>query len=404
MNNIKAFIYYIIPTILIIGISGIPFFMSDSFLIFTLIYFSVILGNNKKSKISLRSILIISFFAILFLIQFFIFENFSSSTFVGVLLRIFLGLCYFKILGLRFLFYWSKVNYFIIISSLIIYITINLFPEAHRVLFDLAYQNTGDWIDTKTIFIYQFSPISELYRNIGPFWEPGAYSFFLALSLYFNLFLKRDSLSSNWIIIVTLLSTVSTTGYIALALILFYYVVLRSNIKLLILPIFLFGILNFYLSSEILNDKIAIQLSELENSKVVSGESRFVSFVRDIDDIKSNFFFGTGFFLKNRFNSSPYRTNSNSNFTNMIVSLGFLGSVFYFGLLYKGLGNFLTFGLKSGVWSNHRRNLTRKDIQKLNISLFSIILLISFSEMVLSMSFTYGFLFFSKNNLIFKYD
>ena len=57
-------------------------------------------------------------------------------------------------------------------------------------------------------------------RNWGPFWEPGAYQAFLNVALIFTLFI-REKKGKHWILssivfTVAVISTLSTTGYLAL--------------------------------------------------------------------------------------------------------------------------------------------------------------------------------------------
>lgn len=70
-------------------------------------------------------------------------------------------------------------------------------------------------------------------RNWGPFWEPGAYQSFLNLALIFTLFCRRIStkyrIFSAVIFIITILSTLSTTGYLALFFIFLAYIFNNKN-------------------------------------------------------------------------------------------------------------------------------------------------------------------------------
>jgi hypothetical protein len=98
-----------------------------------------------------------------------------------------------------------------------------------------------------------------------------------------------------------------------------------------------------FLNSDFLKDKVTSQFEEAKFIDSVNGEPRFVSIIRDYNDLEKTWVTGTGFYLKNRFYYSPWRTNSNCGFTDIVVKLGFLGSLLYFILLYKGTSKILKY-------------------------------------------------------------
>lgn len=64
-------------------------------------------------------------------------------------------------------------------------------------------------------------------RNKGPFWEPGRYTVFLTIALLIGLYQKNESLLSfsNLMILIANITTFSTTGYVAMALLMIGYIV-----------------------------------------------------------------------------------------------------------------------------------------------------------------------------------
>lgn len=74
----------------------------------------------------------------------------------------------------------------------------------------------------------------DFHRNAGPFWEPGMFACYLAISICILLFsdtIKFDKTKKNvyfFIFIITILSTSSTTGFLVLGLILSGYVIKQS--------------------------------------------------------------------------------------------------------------------------------------------------------------------------------
>src|SRR5690606_563550 len=55
----------------------------------------------------------------------------------------------------------------------------------------------------------------QIFRSSSIFWEPGAFSIYICLALYFELFvIKNKSLKRIIVLILSLITTFSTTGYI----------------------------------------------------------------------------------------------------------------------------------------------------------------------------------------------
>lgn len=88
-------------------------------------------------------------------------------------------------------------------------------------------------------------------RNIGIFWEPGLFAIMIAIALFFLIF--ESNKRSNFkllVLVLALISTYSTTGYILLSLIILAYVYARKNSNkwLILLATVLFvGIMAFFI-------------------------------------------------------------------------------------------------------------------------------------------------------------
>lgn len=67
---------------------------------------------------------------------------------------------------------------------------------------------------------YLFVHIAGLDRNLGLFWEPGAFQTFLCLALMLEVLEKRINVKKIILFLVTIITTFSTTGYIGIAFIL----------------------------------------------------------------------------------------------------------------------------------------------------------------------------------------
>lgn len=169
------------------------------------------------------------------------------------------------------------------------------------------------------ILIYSVQPtsMSLLYgiiipRNCGFAWEPGAFAVYLCLAIFINLFLvKKDKFSGRrfWILLITLLSTQSTTGYVIFLVIISYHF-LNKNMSLMILlsPIVLIFVIGFF-SLPFMSNKILEVFRQVNEEEMLIADSvinqvsyapgRFLSFRIALKDFFSNPLLGLGTVTEN---------------------------------------------------------------------------------------------------------
>lgn len=93
---------------------------------------------------------------------------------------------------------------------------------------------------------YEDAGLFGLDRNCGCCWEPGMFASFLIMAIFFNLCRTKNKLIDNtslYILLVALFTTFSTTGYVALIIILtthFFYdtKLLKNEKNLILIPVF----------------------------------------------------------------------------------------------------------------------------------------------------------------------
>ena len=81
------------------------------------------------------------------------------------------------------------------------------------------------------LFVYEVGML----RNCGFFWEPGAFQVFLNLALLIEISRKEPNKRRIGLLLLSVVTTFSTTGYIALALIFMLYLVKTENVDTKIL-------------------------------------------------------------------------------------------------------------------------------------------------------------------------
>lgn len=206
------------------------------------------------------------------------------------------------------------------------------------------------------IIFYSIQPASQImvqnsltYRNCGFAWEPGGFAVFLVLAIFIHLFFIRSEVKFNlrfWILVIALLSTQSTTGYVIFILMMIFYL-FQKNIKivLLLFPALILGIV-LMASLPFMRDKILLYFEEAGNVDIIVEQSvgnpisrnpqRFASFVIAFRDFKNNPVFGYGGQTEERWYT---KINSNispiSGIGNLLAQYGLVGFIFFIALLIK---------------------------------------------------------------------
>ncbi len=187
---------------------------------------------------------------------------------------------------------------------------------------------------------------TERWRNSGPFWEPGAYGGYLMLIPLFFLneldYFKHHKFKTA-VLILSLLSTMSTTAYLAFG-IYFGYLTLKSKLKILLVPVFLLFSIVVYSEFSFLKEKI---LSEIERAETLDAEyhgQRFAVLHFDLHYIQKHPWIGNGFLESTRYSDHLYLIDAFRNdeveghgngFSNFIASMGLITFFMYFMLIYN---------------------------------------------------------------------
>jgi len=204
------------------------------------------------------------------------------------------------------------------------------------------------------IIIYSIQPYAQVIasnsaiaRNCGFAWEPGGFAVFLNIALFVNIFYTSTGKKFNarfWILLLALLSSQSTTGYVIFILIMIFYF-LQKNIRyillffpVLILLITIMTSLPFMREKIVQNFKEASQVDILVEESIgresAVGPQRFASFAIAFRDFVDNPLFGYGgegeerWFRKINSNIVPI-----SGIGNLLAQYGLSGFIFFMSIL-----------------------------------------------------------------------
>lgn len=366
---------------LLISISGNPFFNTDQFLIFTFLL-SLSVFIYRKKKFTYSSVTFFSLFVLVTILQAIKFDYFPILTYGGIYLKVFIAYLIVKILNFKFITVYVKVFYFISLISLMCYGLTNILPGT---LSSFLINTSPDSLYPRYSFYGLYTLIETFeYRNCGPFWEAGAFSGYLIMTLVFNYFghyKKRKRI--HFVLLISLITTFSSTGY--LCAFIFYFLTNYKIIKSLFLKtiiFFLFLIGGYFAISSIsfLGPKIQNEISKFKNtSDLNSDSSRLFSLVKDFDDIKGHALIGRGFHASTRFKFKIENQIRTFGLSDIAVKLGLPFFIYMMFLAYSSFKSYLSF---NGINSNI-----------ITISVFVTFFLTLFSQAYFNYSLFWCFLF-----------
>ena len=303
MKNSVSYQDYLYGVILIMT-SGNPFFRSK--LLLSIIFFILLstLNYNKDYKFFKLLSIFYLFSASIFIIQYFQWNEFPISFAAGYFVKVGIG---------AILFYKLRMNLSLVLWKVVVYGSLFAFP------FYLWHFFVGNTFDVFSVMFYTVRDIysgESVLRNSGFCWEPGVFQIYINMVLFLNL----NSLSKfkKWeliILVISLLTTFSTTGYLVFFLILVLYLYSSKDrfafkIKPLITIVsilFIVLFISIYSNMQFLDNKISNQTAQISTFDGNYSSNRFLTFLFDMKYIKMNPILGNGYNFEMRFTENDKR-------------------------------------------------------------------------------------------------
>ncbi len=290
-------------------------------------------------------------FLLIFIIQYFNLGYLSAVNALGFLTKALIGAIVFFILKTRFAQIFYQVIFVLCLLSFPFFLL-------HILFGDDVLRNFFLGANTESVGLYTFRPQTveeSSLRNSGMFWEPGAFQAFINLCLFMNFYrmpyLLAHKKFSLCVIVLALITTQSTTGYIIFAMTIGAYILIYSNInKMLIaamLALFVGACIYLFFTLDFLGEKVERQYEESVQLEGDFDPSRFGALLFDLHYIKKNPLTGNGFRPITRFADHPILIVQEENgeflghgngFSDFIASAGILGMFWYFYTLGKFRG------------------------------------------------------------------
>ena len=221
MNRREVYVNYIMVYLLLFTSGSLRYFQSpDKFLILTFIASVLMWILFTERKINKGFILyVVMFSGFQLIINLYTEGGLSLSSIISTSMRLILAYLVLKIVGRDFAATYVRLIVLLAVASLFGYLsdTFGLFGNLIRMLPRLDDAGYGG-------FLYLFQFQHHIGRNNSIFFEPGAYQAFLNAGLFLLFFVKMEfSLKRQRIyisiLLATLLTTFSTTGFLIFAII-----------------------------------------------------------------------------------------------------------------------------------------------------------------------------------------
>ncbi len=351
-NNVSKFFtsqfFDYLLVYLLIATSGIMFFYrNDEHIVLGFILGAVIFFM-RKIKMDPAFFLIMLLFLAIEMLQMTYFNTYSPVSAMGTIAR--LGFAYFviKITNKNFINIYINIIYYTAIISLFFYLLtfqseitkfiIKNIAVYFQPIFPLPGHMNYAYSPNIIVYNYNYEHVA-WFRNVGPFWESGAFGVYLNIALLFNLVRNKNIFNRiNLVLLVSIFTTVSTAAYLALFFFITAYYLTRKDIKYKIVYIVLAGAVSLYgfFALPFMQEKIQ---QNIANSDTTT-KSRFGSAKADLKVFQMSPVFGLGRTEKIKEKMSKklgVTAHRNNGITGLLSSYGIIIFLFYFISYYYSI-------------------------------------------------------------------
>lgn len=375
----------------LVAVSGFPFFVSSVNNSIILMLFVLIIFLKRSILFNTKCLGIIGAFFIVEMLHHFFIYPVPLATMIGTLVRLSAAFLVISICDKKFTYYYVNLMYCLAIISFIFFLPsilsvafkdffINVICPYFTPIWGSNSESSGFYVTEPTIIIYTFHEALQEFRNSGPFWEPGAFSVFLNIALMFNIINTKALWNKkNIYFAIAIISTLSTTGFLAFFVIVasFYLVKEKISKSVFIFALFFPIVVFLFFNLEFLNSKISTNMELKDNTT-----SRFGSAAADLKDFVTSPLIGWGK-GEMRYGGRPFTfftvdQHRNNGLTSLLVTYGI---VVFTVLLYNYLKTLTVLCLAN----NFNRIFA--------LLFFIVILMLGFGEPIFQYPFFYSIMF-----------
>lgn len=343
--------HYFFYVILFSGLAT-SFFRSHYGLI-TLFLFGALFFGKTLLRPTRSLVIALSIWMLYFFINTIIIGSFHPFFMATYIIYLYVAWWLARYFGFGIFQLYTTIIYYLCFISLFFWVWQVLSPSSLTFLMS-ALNVAGDNLNSISIFVYTKHYLSDstvIPRNAGFTWEPGPFSCFVALALFFNMARNHVSFKDKrrvMVFIVTIITTQSTTGFLLLLCLLGWYSWARFENKVfrfLLVPIVGLFIILVYLNVPFLKEKIDDQSQQdvyaLTEHAEASGRTynpgRFASLVLRYEDFKNYPVAGYGGNPKLQYGylGEGNVVSAVSGIGKIFGQYGLIGSVIFVFVLYR---------------------------------------------------------------------
>ena len=333
---------------LLIAVSAMPYFCNSQINYIIVLVIAAFFFFKRSLIFDTRVLAVFGAFFSVELLHYYFLQPYDFSIILSTQFRLWLGYLVLALAGKRFPNYFVNIIYTFSIIGFLFFIPSLLYPPFFYffkdhvcVYFDPPFAPKDGFYNiwpTNILYCFHDCVLAEK-RNPGPFWEPGLYAVFLNLALAFNYIKEKKFITKkNIVLVLALLSTLSTGGYVAFFLLFFAcYIIDFSWPKKVLYTLVIVPLLALvFFSMSFLNSKIDQNIKMAPTNTT----SRFGSGWADIQDFSTSPLIGWGRGAL-RFGGRQYTfftedQHRNNGFTELLATYGVFIFLIYFFYYFKG--------------------------------------------------------------------
>ena len=360
-SNSYAKIEYLVVTLLICisgnhAVTGTGGLKTDAVTVLVGLFLAALLFKYKKARITPGVYVVFVIFFSILAIQCVSFNFYPLTTIAGFFVRLFTAYAAIRLVK-DFPRIYVRVMFVICVISLFFY-PINVF--FHGQLTSLVSPITR-FTDVRGyhFILYNADVISSnLYRNPGCFWEPGAFAGYILLAIVFLGLGKQKYARDNYRILlavfsISLFTTLSTTGYVLYPLVMFLQMDLtvKNAQRVAAMIILLAAASTAMYQLSFVGRKITGRYNIVVSGGQNWEKSRFGTLIFDFRYIKQRPFFGWGLHEKTRFalDHGEILEGRGNGLSDFVVKFGFLGMGAYLACTFMGLLRLTRFKMAESI-------------------------------------------------------
>lgn len=328
------------------AMGGIPFFSVPHFMKVLVGIFLIRQYIVYGKGINIKILPVVIYISVIVIIQAIIFSG-NLLEDIGFTLLTMVVIPYLAILLVREEFAKLFVNiiYFFSVIGLGFYLLSLLIPPFYHftagIASALGTDPRPDVSESFIIYSYEIT-YGAFLRNSGPFFEPGLYSSYLILAIILNTFNNSQIFDKkNKVLLLANITTFSTAGYIAMFILLIYFIwktAKKRNFYYVLIPLVVLGSIITYTSTSFMSEKITEQFENQTNQDLYRGTAgRFYGARKSIYVMEKYPFYGRGITSSTAPEDLDSPESTAYGFLNIGSKYGVIAIFLYFLIFIKGL-------------------------------------------------------------------